>query len=248
MIRRLSKPTSEPPVPLLELGGLTAGYGHRRVLHEVDLSVDEGEIVAILGANGAGKTTTLRAISGVIQRVGQITFLGRSLLGSSASDTARLGIAHVPEGRGTMGQLTVAENLQMGAYVRRDRGIAADLERVFAYFPVLKERRRQYAATLSGGEQQMLAIARALMARPKLVLLDEPSLGLAPLIAQSIFSIIQGINRDSGAAILLVERNAVAALDISHRAYVLEAGRVAVSGTSADLKQHEGVRRSYLGY
>jgi len=235
-------------VPLLDLAHLSAGYGQRPVLHEVDLCVEDGEIVAILGANGAGKTTTLRAISGAIQRSGSLLFLGRSLLNCGAADEARLGIAHVPEGRGTMGQLTVLENLQLGAYVRRDNGVASDLERVYGYFPILKERRRQYAATLSGGEQQMLAIARALMARPKLVLLDEPSLGLAPLVAQSIFSIIQGINRDLGAAILLVEQNAVAALDISHRAYVLEAGRVAVSGTSADLKQHEGVRRSYLGY
>ena len=236
------------PVPLLELARLDAGYGHRRVLHEVDLSVEEGEIVAILGANGAGKTTTLRAICGAIQRVGQLTFLGRSLLRCGASDAARLGIAHVPEGRGTMGQLTVAENLQMGAYVRQDRGIAADMERVFGYFPILKERRKQYAATLSGGEQQMLAIGRALMARPKLVLLDEPSLGLAPMIAQRIFELIATINRDSGAAVLLVEQNAVAALQISHRAYVLESGRVAVSGSSAELKEHDGVRRSYLGY
>jgi branched-chain amino acid transport system ATP-binding protein len=235
-------------VPLLELAGVTAGYGHRRVLHEVDLSVDEGEIVAILGANGAGKTTTLRAISGVIQRVGRITFLGRSLLGSSASDTARLGIAHVPEGRGTMGQLTVAENLQLGAYVRRDRGVAADMDRVFTYFPVLRERKKQYAGTLSGGEQQMLAIGRAIMARPKLVLLDEPSLGLAPLVTRSIFELIGTINRDLRTAVLLVEQNAVAALDISHRAYVLEAGRVAVSGPSAELKAHDRVRRSYLGY
>ena len=235
-------------MPLLELAGVTAGYGHRRVLHEVDLSVDEGEIVAILGANGAGKTTTLRAISGVIQRVGRITFLGRSLLGSSASDTARLGIAHVPEGRGTMGQLTVAENLQLGAYVRRDRGVAADMDRVFTYFPVLRERKKQYAGTLSGGEQQMLAIGRAIMARPKLVLLDEPSLGLAPLVTRSIFELIGTINRDLRTAVLLVEQNAVAALDISHRAYVLEAGRVAVSGPSAELKAHDGVRRSYLGY
>jgi branched-chain amino acid transport system ATP-binding protein len=235
-------------VPLLDLARLSAGYGQRPVLHEVDLCVEDGEIVAILGANGAGKTTTLRAISGAIQRSGSLTFLGRSLLGCGAADAARLGIAHVPEGRGTMGQLTVLENLQLGAYVRRDKGIAADLERVYGYFPILKERRRQYAGTLSGGEQQMLAIARALMARPKLVLLDEPSLGLAPLVAQSIFSMIAGINRDLGAAILLVEQNAVAALNISHRAYVLEAGRVAVSGTSADLKAHEGVRRSYLGY
>jgi branched-chain amino acid transport system ATP-binding protein len=235
-------------VPLLELSRLNAGYGHRRVLHEVDLSVEEGEIVAILGANGAGKTTTLRAICGAIQRVGQLTFLGRSLLRCGAADAARLGIAHVPEGRGTMGQLTVAENLQMGAYVRRDRGIADDLERVFTYFPILKERRKQYAATLSGGEQQMLAIGRALMARPKLVLLDEPSLGLAPLIAQRIFELIATINRDSGAAVLLVEQNAVAALQISHRAYVLESGHVAVSGSSAELREHDGVRRSYLGY
>ncbi len=235
-------------MPLLDLAQLSAGYGQRPVLHEVDLCVEDGEIVAILGANGAGKTTTLRAISGAIQRSGSLSFLGRSLLSCGAADAARLGIAHVPEGRGTMGQLTVLENLQLGAYVRRDNGVSSDLERVYGYFPILKERRRQYAGTLSGGEQQMLAIARALMARPKLVLLDEPSLGLAPLVAQSIFSIIQGINRDLGAAILLVEQNAVAALDISHRAYVLEAGRVAVSGTSADLKQHQGVRRSYLGY
>jgi branched-chain amino acid transport system ATP-binding protein len=235
-------------VPLLDLAHVSAGYGQRRVLHEVDLCVEDGEIVAILGANGAGKTTTLRAISGAIQRDGQLLFEGRSLLGCGAADAAHLGIAHVPEGRGTMGQLTVLENLQLGAYVRHDNAVASDMEHVFAYFPILKERRRQYAATLSGGEQQMLAIARALMARPKLVLLDEPSLGLAPLVAQSIFEMIRTINRDSGAAVLLVEQNAVAALDISSRAYVLEAGRVAVSGTSADLKQHEGVRRSYLGY
>jgi branched-chain amino acid transport system ATP-binding protein len=235
-------------VPLLDLVRLTAGYGQRRVLHEVDLRVEEGEIVAILGANGAGKTTTLRAISGSIGRAGQITFRGRSLLGCGASDAARLGIAHVPEGRGTMGQLTVSENLQLGAYVRRDKGVAADMERVFGYFPILAQRKKQYAATLSGGEQQMLAIGRALMAQPKLFLLDEPSLGLAPMVAHSIFEIIGTINRDSGAAVLLVEQNAVAALDISARAYVLEAGRVAVSGSSADLKAHDGVRRSYLGY
>jgi branched-chain amino acid transport system ATP-binding protein len=235
-------------VPLLDLVGLNAGYGQRRVLHEVDLYVEEGEIVAILGANGAGKTTTLRAISGAINRSGSLTFYGKSLLGRGASDAARLGIAHVPEGRGTMGQLTVLENLRLGAYVRRDRYVNADFEQVFSYFPILKERRRQYAGTLSGGEQQMLAIGRALMARPKLMLLDEPSLGLAPLVAQSIFEIIGTIHRDSGAAVLLVEQNAVAALDISQRAYVLEAGRVAVSGASVELKTHDRVRRSYLGY
>jgi branched-chain amino acid transport system ATP-binding protein len=235
-------------VPLLELERLNASYGQRRVLHEVDLSVDSGEIVAILGANGAGKTTTLRAISGMLQRSGQLSFEGQSLLTRSAADAARLGIAHVPEGRGTMDQLNVLENLQLGAYVRRDRAIASDIEIVFGYFPILRERRKQYAGTLSGGEQQMLAIGRALMARPKLMLLDEPSLGLAPLVAQSIFSIIGSINRDMHTSVLLVEQNAVAALDISQRAYVLEAGRVAVSGASADLKAHDGVRRSYLGY
>lgn len=235
-------------MPLLELTGVHAGYGPRRVLHAVDLRVEPGEIVAILGANGAGKTTTLRAISGTIDRAGQIAFQGKSLLGRSAADAARLGIAHVPEGRGTMGQLSVLENLQLGAYVRRDRAVGSDMERVFGYFPILHERRKQTAGTLSGGEQQMLAIGRALMARPKLVLLDEPSLGLAPLVAQSIFRIVQTINDELGAAVVLVEQNAVAALDISHRAYVLEAGRVAVSGSSAELKAHDGVRRSYLGY
>ena len=235
-------------MPLLELAGVSAGYGHRSVLHEIDLDVDEAEIVAILGANGAGKTTLLRAISGAIQRAGILLFGGRSLLNSSPADTARMGIAHVPEGRGTMGQLTVYENLQLGAYARSDRGISGDFERVFTYFPVLRERRRQLAATLSGGEQQMLAIARAVMARPRLVLMDEPSLGLAPRVMASIFELIGAINRDLRTAVLLVEQNAVAALDISHRAYVLESGRVAMSGASADLKADEGVRRSYLGY
>lgn len=235
-------------MPLLELAHVEAGYGPRRVLHELDLTVDTGQIVAVLGANGAGKTTTLRAISGLIQRSGRITFAGRSLLETSAAEAARLGIAHVPEGRGTMGQLTVLENLQLGAYVRRDRAVASDVDRVFDYFPILRERRKQFAGTLSGGEQQMLSIGRALMARPTLMLLDEPSLGLAPLVAQSIFSIIESINRELQTAVLLVEQNAVAALDIAHHAYVLEAGHVAVSGSSEELKAHDGVRRSYLGY
>jgi branched-chain amino acid transport system ATP-binding protein len=218
------------------------------VLHEVDLQVEEGEIVAILGANGAGKTTTLRAISGTVAREGEINFQGHSLLARSASDTARLGIAHVPEGRGTMGQLSVLENLRLGAYMRRDRDVRRDFERVYDYFSVLRERRHQAAGTLSGGEQQMLAIGRALMARPKLLLLDEPSLGLAPLIAKSIFGIISSINKDAGTAVLLVEQNAVAALEISRRAYVLEVGRVAVSNTSEKLGQDDSIRRSYLGY
>jgi branched-chain amino acid transport system ATP-binding protein len=236
------------PVPLLELTRLNASYGHRRVLHEVDLCVEEGEIVAILGANGAGKTTTLRAISGAIQRVGELTFLGRSLLRCGAADAARLGIAHVPEGRGTMGQLTVAENLQMGAYVRKDRGIAADLERVFAYFPILKERRKQYAATLSGGEQQMLAISRALMSRPKLLLCDEPSLGLAPLITQQLFDVIERLNREDGLSVLLVEQNANLAMKISSRVYLLETGRIVGTGSAEQLRADDTVRKAYLGF
>ena len=234
-------------MPLLEVAGLSAAYGPHRVLHDLDLVVEDGEIVALLGANGAGKTSTLRAISGMVRHTGEVRFLGRSLAGRGAADAARLGIAHVPEGRGTMGQLTVAENLQLGAYVRRDRGIAADLERVFGVFPILSERRGQPAGTLSGGEQQMLALARALMARPRLVLLDEPSLGLAPLVAQSIFELIANIHRDFGAAVLLVEQNVVAALGVAGRGYVLEAGRVALSGPSAALQADARVRRAYLG-
>jgi branched-chain amino acid transport system ATP-binding protein len=235
-------------VSLLELNRVSAAYGDRQVLHEVDLRVEEGEIVAILGANGAGKTTTLRAISGTVSRSGQIAFQGQSLVGWGPSDVARLGVAHVPEGRGTMGQLSVAENLALGAYIRHDREVSADLDRVFGYFPILEQRRLQRAGTLSGGEQQMLAIGRALMARPRLFMFDEPSLGLAPLVARSIFEIITTISRDSGTAVLLVEQNAVAALDISHRAYVLETGRLVISGRSAELRQHDAVRRSYLGY
>jgi branched-chain amino acid transport system ATP-binding protein len=233
---------------LLELQQVSAGYGDRQVLHQIDLTVEEGEIVAILGANGAGKTTTLRAISGTVSRAGQITFRGKSLVGKGPSDVARLGVAHVPEGRGTMGQLTVAENLALGAYIRRDREVSADLDRVFGYFPILAQRRRQRAGTLSGGEQQMLAIGRALMARPKLFMFDEPSLGLAPLVVRSMFEIVTTISQDSGAAVLLVEQNAVAALNISQRAYVLETGRLAMSGSSAQLRQHDAVRRAYLGY
>jgi branched-chain amino acid transport system ATP-binding protein len=233
---------------LLELRGLGAGYGARQVLHGIDLEVGEGEVVAILGANGAGKTTTLRAISGNIRREGEVSFGGRSLLGLGAADAARLGIMHVPEGRGTMGMLSVDENLRLGAYTRRESDLRADFKRVFGYFPALEERRARPAATLSGGEQQMLAIGRALMGRPKLLLLDEPSLGLAPLVAKSIFEIITSINQEAGAAVVLVEQNAVAALEISSRAYVLEVGRVAISGSSEKLRQDDSVRRSYLGY
>ncbi|HEV7665623.1 MAG TPA: ABC transporter ATP-binding protein [Chloroflexota bacterium] len=233
---------------MLELAGLHAGYGQRRVLHDIDLSVEAGEIVAILGANGAGKTTTLRAISGTIVRSGRVMFLGASLLGCGAADAARLGIAHVPEGRGTMGQLTVAENLQLGAYVRRDKVVVAgDLERVFSYFPILRERHKQYAGTLSGGEQQMLAIGRSLMSKPKCLMLDEPSLGIAPLLVKTIFEKIVEINKELGLTILLVEQNANLALEVSHYGYVLETGKIILEDTSAALRQNEEVRAAYLG-
>ena len=213
---------------LLELEDVTARYGPVSALHGISLRVDEGEAVAVLGANGAGKTTTLRAISGTVKRSGRIAFAGQSIVRRSPESVARAGIAHVPEGRGTLTDLTVAENLRLGAYTRRDRaGVREDEQRVLGYFPRLAERRSQRAGTLSGGEQQMLALARALMLRPRLLLLDEPSLGLAPLV---------------------VEQNAVLALDASARAYVLEVGRVALEGDSARLRQDEAVRRSYLGY
>ena len=234
--------------PLLELREVRASYGSIRALHGVTLSVPERSIVALLGANGAGKTTTLKAISGSVRATGAISLGGRSLVGSSPSDTARLGVAHVPEGRGTMGSLTVAENLRLGAYTRRDREVGADLEKVYGYFPVLKDRRSRPAGLLSGGEQQMLAIGRALMSRPRLLLLDEPSLGLAPLIVKSIFRLVAEISRDSGTAVLLVEQNAVAALNVAQEAYVLEVGRVTVHGSAEELRTSESVRKSYLGY
>ena len=234
---------------LLELEDVEARYGPVRALHGVTLSVGHGEVVAVLGANGAGKTTTLRAISGTVRRRGRIAFAGESISRSSPEAVARLGIAHVPEGRGTLTELSVAENLRLGAYVRRDRkGIREDERRVLGYFPWLERRRDQRAGTLSGGEQQMLALARALMLRPKLVLLDEPSLGLAPLVVAEIFRIVRELNDREGLAVLVVEQNASLALDASTRAYVLEVGRVAVAGESDELRRHESVRRSYLGY
>jgi branched-chain amino acid transport system ATP-binding protein len=234
---------------LLELEGVRAGYGQTRVLHGVGLSVGAGDIVSLLGANGAGKTTTLRAITGGVRWDGSITFGGRSLRHLSTEDIVRLGIAHVPEGRGVLTELSVDENLRLGAYLRRDgSAVGKDYDRVFNYFPILRERRRLSASTLSGGEQQMLALARALLMRPKLMLLDEPSLGLAPLVVAAIFEIIKEINRSDGVAVLLVEQNARLALDLSAHAYVLEVGRVAVEGASVTLKGQESVRRSYLGY
>ena len=236
------------PEALLELEDVTARYGPETALHGVSLTVAEGEAVAVLGANGAGKTTTLRAISGAVKRGGRLAFEGKSIARSSPEAVARAGIAHVPEGRGTLTELTVRENLRLGAYTRRDRAaIKEDEERVLGYFPPLRERRDQRAGTLSGGEQQMLALARALMLRPRLLLLDEPSLGLAPLVVAEIFRIVGELN-DEGLAVLVVEQNAALALEASSRAYVLEVGKVAVEGESAVLRRDESVRRSYLGY
>jgi len=234
---------------LLELENVRAGYGSTSVLHGISLSVLEGQVVSLLGANGAGKTTTLRAITGGVRWTGDIRFGGRSLRRMGTEDVVRRGIAHVPEGRGICTELTVDENLKLGSHLRRDKAeVAKDYDRVFEYFPVLKERRRLSASTLSGGEQQMLALARALLMRPRLMLLDEPSLGLAPIVVRSIFEIIRSINQTSNVAVLLVEQNARIALDLSSSAYVLEVGRVAVHGASAELQDNESVRRSYLGY
>jgi branched-chain amino acid transport system ATP-binding protein len=237
------------PEPLLALEGVEARYGPVKALHGVSLTVAEGEIVAVLGANGAGKTTTLRAISGTVRRSGAIRFAGRSIAGRSPEALARLGIAHVPEGRGTLSELTVGENLRLGAYPRRDRAaIREDERRVLAHFPWLADRRNQRAGTLSGGEQQMLALARALMLRPRLVLLDEPSLGLAPRVVAEIFRIVGELNERDGLTVLVVEQNAILALEAASRAYVLEVGRVALEGGSETLRRNESVRRSYLGY
>ena len=234
---------------LLELTDVRASYGARAVLHGVSLSVPERGIVALLGANGAGKTTTLRAVTAGVRWSGDIAFRGRSLRGMSTEDVVRGGIAHVPEGRGICTELTVDENLKLGSHLRRDLAeVRKDYDRVFEYFPLLKERRRLSASTLSGGEQQMLALARALLMRPRLILLDEPSLGLAPMVVRSIFDIIRTLNEADGVAVLLVEQNARIALDLSSTAYVLEVGRIAVRGESAELQGNEAVRRSYLGY
>ena len=231
---------------LLELRGVEARYGAVKALHGVSLNVAEGELVAVLGANGAGKTTTLRAISGTVRRGGQIAFAGKKLPRRPES-TARAGIAHVPEGRGTFVELSVWDNLRLGAYTRRG-GLRDAARRVFDFFPRLEERRDQQAGTLSGGEQQMLALGRALMARPRLLLLDEPSLGLAPLVVREIFRALQRMQEEDGVAVLVVEQNARIALRAARRAYVLEVGRVVVEGASDELRENESVRQSYLGY
>ena len=234
---------------LLEAQDLEAQYGSTKVLHGLSFAVETGGITTILGANGAGKTTTLRAVCQMVKTGGQVRFDGQRIDGKTTEDIVRLGIAHTPEGRGTFVDLSVEENLRLGAYARRDRtSLAEDYDKIYEYFPVLAQRRRQQAGTLSGGEQQMLAVARALMSRPRLLLLDEPSLGLAPLLVREIFRIVRTINQHERVSVLLVEQNAAMALELAHHAYLLETGRVVMSGPAAELKKDDSIRRSYLGY
>ena len=234
---------------VLDVRGLHAFYGATHVLHGIDFAVEEGGITTILGANGAGKTTTLRAVCGMVKTRGEVQFGGARIDGRATESIVRLGVAHVPDGRGTFVNLTVEENLRLGAYTRRDKAeVAADFERMFGYFPRLKERRRQQAGTLSGGEQQMLAVSRALMLRPRLLLLDEPSFGLAPRIVQELFEIFRAINQQDRVSMLLVEQNASLALKLADQAYLLETGRVVISGTAEAIRSDEAIRRSYLGY
>jgi len=234
-------------VALLELRDVEARYGPVRALGGVSLAVEDGQIVAVLGANGAGKTTTLRSISGTVKRSGQILFDGKPLGRRGPESVARLGVAHVPEGRGTFAEMSVEENLKLGAYVRRG-SLDDDVARVSKYFPWIATRLSQHAGTLSGGEQQMLALARALMSHPRMLLLDEPSLGLAPLVTREIFRIVSELNEREGLTVLVVEQNAAIALEVASYAYVLEVGKVAVSGPSEELARNENVRKSYLGY
>ncbi len=233
---------------LLSVTGLRAGYGRTDVLHGIDLAVDEGGVTALLGANGAGKTTTLRAILGMVRVSGSIRLAGEPIAGERTERIARRGVALVPDGRGTFRQMTVEENLRLGAYTRPARELEEAFERVFGYFPKLRERFGQQAGTLSGGEQQMLAIARALLLRPRLLILDEPSFGLAPLIVREIFGIMRTLQERERMSILLVEQNAAAALDLADRAFLLETGRLVMAGPAADLRADDAIRRSYLGY
>ena len=234
---------------ILEVRGLHAAYGPTRVLQGIDLDIPSGQVVALLGANGAGKTTTLRALCQMmVSTEGRIMLAGQRIDGRSTEQIAKAGVGHVPDGRGTFLGLTTEENLRLGAYARASReGIDADMERVFGYFPRLRERRAQQAGTLSGGEQQMLAIGRALMGKPRLLLLDEPSFGLAPLIVKDIFSIMRRINKEERVSILLVEQNAKLALDLADSAYLLETGRIVLSGTAAEIRRNDAVRKAYLG-
>jgi branched-chain amino acid transport system ATP-binding protein len=233
---------------LLELEGVSARYDEVQALHGVSFEVPEGEMVAVLGANGAGKTTTLRAISNLVRKTGDVVFAGRRIGRRAPESIARLGIAHVPEGRGIVRELSVRDNLRLGAYTRRRSDIGADEARAFEFFPRLRERHRQTAGTLSGGEQQMLALARALMQRPRLLMLDEPSLGLAPMIVREIFAILERLNTEEGLTVLVVEQNAALALRTCQRACVLEVGRVVMQGESAMLREHDAIRQAYLGY
>ena len=233
---------------LLEAKGLHAAYGETKVLHGLDFAVQKGGVTALLGANGAGKTTTLRAICGMVRTQGEISLGVTRIDGMATEDIVRLGVAHVPDGRGTFMELTVEENMRLGAYTRPAREATADFEKMFGYFPRLKERYRQQAGTLSGGEQQMLAIARALLLRPRLLLLDEPSFGLAPLIVREIFDIMSRIREEAGVSILLVEQNASLALEFAEDAYLLETGRIVISGKATEISKDESIRRSYLGY
>jgi branched-chain amino acid transport system ATP-binding protein len=234
---------------ILDVRGLHAQYGPTKVLHGMDFGVEEGGITTILGANGAGKTTTLRAVCGMVRTQGEIAFAGQRIDGCATESIVRLGVAHVPDGRGTFVDLSVEENLRLGAYTRRDKAeVGADFERMYGYFPRLKERRLQQAGTLSGGEQQMLAVSRALMLRPRLLLLDEPSFGLAPRIVQELFEIFRAINQRDRVSMLVVEQNAALALQLADQAYLLETGRVVISGSAEAIRGDEAVRRSYLGY
>jgi branched-chain amino acid transport system ATP-binding protein len=232
---------------VLEVNDIRARYGQIEALHGVTFAVEEGEVVVVLGANGAGKTTTLRAICGMVDTSGSVSLHGTEVVGTDTADIVRMGVAHVPQGRGTFPELTVVDNLTVGAYVRKDNEVSADIEKWFEIFPRLAERRTQSAGSLSGGEQQMLAVARAMMSRPKVLLLDEPSLGLAPLIIEDLFRQFATINAELGTTMLVVEQNANLALGIASRGYVLEAGEIVLSGTADELRNDEGVRAAYLG-
>ena len=234
---------------LLKVSNLSAYYGQIQALHAISFAMNEGSVTTILGANGAGKTTTLRSICGMVRTEGSVVMAGEEIRGKATEDIVRTGIAHVPEGRGTFTRVTTEENLLLGAYTRgKDSGVQDDIDRVYSYFPRLKERRNQQAGTLSGGEQQMLAVGRALMLRPRLMLLDEPSFGLAPLIVEELFNILRTINQTEKVSMLLVEQNATLALNLADHAYLLETGNVVISGTAEEIAADEGVRKSYLGY